>query len=67
MWQTGDARTVPAELKPVAAIFCCFGLQQMPDPEQVVASWLQALTPGGVLVGMPACSTWHLLETSHSH
>ena len=56
MWlQTGDARLVPPKMKPVAAIFSCFGLQQMPAPAEVYAGWLKSLTPGGLLAGM-ACA-----------
>ena len=32
-----------------AGLLSCFGLQQMPDPERAIASWLEALAPGGVL------------------
>ena len=50
-WQTGDARLVPPAARPVAAIFSCFGLQQMPAPADVFAGWVQSLAPGGVAVG----------------
>ena len=50
-WQTGDARLVPPAARPVAAIFSCFGLQQMPAPADVFAGWVASLAPGGVAVG----------------
>ncbi len=39
----GDACSVPADLQPLAGVFSCFGLQQMPQPERVLHAWLQAL------------------------
>ncbi|BDA48867.1 probable demethylmenaquinone methyltransferase at N-terminal half [Coccomyxa sp. Obi] len=47
--RVGDACQVPQDLHPVAGIFSCFGLQQMPEPKQVLGNWISALAPGGVL------------------
>ena len=33
--RVGDACQVPQDLQPLAGIFSCFGLQQMPEPKQV--------------------------------
>lgn len=33
--RVGDACQIPQDLQPVAGIFSCFGLQQMPEPKQV--------------------------------
>lgn len=46
----GDASTVPAGVPPLAAVFTCFALQQMPKPKDALAAWTAALAPGGVLV-----------------
>lgn len=34
--RVGDACQIPQDLQPVAGIFSCFGLQQMPEPKQVL-------------------------------
>ncbi|KAK9917767.1 hypothetical protein WJX75_007976 [Coccomyxa subellipsoidea] len=47
--RVGDACQVPQDLQPLAGIFSCFGLQQMPEPKQVLGSWISALAPGGFL------------------
>ena len=49
--QTGDATKLPPELQPAALIFSCFTMQQLPDPDKVLAAWLGALAPGGILAG----------------
>jgi ubiquinone/menaquinone biosynthesis C-methylase UbiE len=43
----GDASSPPAGLAPLAGVFSCFGLQQMPEPARVLANWTRALQPGG--------------------
>jgi len=45
----GDATSVPEELSPIAAVFSCFTLQQMPNPKEVLSSWTESLVPGGIL------------------
>ncbi|KDD72762.1 hypothetical protein H632_c2930p0 [Helicosporidium sp. ATCC 50920] len=46
-----DASTIPASVTgPVAGVFCCFALNQMPRPADVLASWAGALVPGGSAV-----------------
>ncbi len=45
----GDASAVPPDLAPLAGVFSCFGLQQMPQPEAVLRAWLAGLAPRGVL------------------
>ncbi|EIE18140.1 hypothetical protein COCSUDRAFT_60514 [Coccomyxa subellipsoidea C-169] len=47
--RVGDACHVPQDLQPLAGIFSCFGLQQMPEPQQVLGNWISALAPGGIL------------------
>ena len=47
--RVGDATVVPADLRPLAGVFSCFGLQQMPRPQEVLCAWLAALAPDGVL------------------
>ena len=47
--EVGDATAVDPALLPLACVFSCFGLQQMPEPAQVLAAWTRALAPGGVL------------------
>ena len=49
--RVGDASRL-AELAPLAAVVSCFGLQQMPQPAQVLAHWTRALRPGQ----LPACA-----------
>eukprot|EP00884_Botryococcus_braunii_P022392 jgi/Botrbrau1/8837/Bobra.0335s0024.1 len=45
----GDACVVPTDLGPIAAIFSCFGLQQLPHPPEVLAQWVQGLEDGGIV------------------
>ncbi|TCO45772.1 methyltransferase family protein [Kribbella antiqua] len=46
----GDASTLdPRWSESCAAVVSVFGLQQLPDPETAVRSWLDALRPGGQL------------------
>jgi SAM-dependent methyltransferase len=46
----GDAQTLDARwLGRCAAVVSVFGLQQIPDPQAAVRSWLDALRPGGRL------------------
>ena len=47
--RVGDATAVPADLRPLAGVFSCFGLQQMPQPPEVLRAWLAALAPDGIL------------------
>lgn len=47
--RVGDATVIPPDLHPISAVFSCFVLQQMPRPEEVLASWTRALAPNGVL------------------
>ena len=63
--QTGDATKLPPELQPAALIFTCFALQQMPDPCAVLAAWLSALAPGGVLAGELLAVGW--IFVGHCH
>lgn len=42
-----DATRLDAVGEPVALVVSAFGLQQMPDPPEVVALWTRALTAGG--------------------
>ena len=48
--RVGDASRLD-DLPPLAAVVSCFGLQQMPQPAQVLAHWTRALSPGR----LPAC------------
>jgi len=44
----GDASTLdPRWSEQCAAVVSVFGLQQLPDPETALRSWVDALTPGG--------------------
>jgi trans-aconitate methyltransferase len=46
----GDAATLDPEWRAAcAAVVSVFGLQQLPDPEQAISSWYDALRPGGQL------------------
>lgn len=46
----GDAQVLdPRWAGRCAAVVSVFGLQQLPDPETAIRSWLDALTPGGRL------------------
>ena len=42
----GDASTLDG-IGPCAAVVSVFGLQQLPEPDAAVASWVAALRPGG--------------------
>lgn len=46
--RVGDACRLD-DLAPLAGVLSVFGLQQMPQPAEVLASWTRALHPGGVL------------------
>ena len=43
-----------ADLQPLAGVFSCFGLQQMPQPERVLHGWLQRPGAPGTLLSLDA-------------
>lgn len=45
----GDASRLASSHGGAAGIVSCFGLQQMPHPDRVLADWVSALAPGGGL------------------
>lgn len=61
--EVGDATSL-AELargRPVAGIYSCFGLQQMPKPAETLRGWAELLAPGGAL----AVTYWpHIVEAA---
>ncbi len=44
-----DGTRTDAWPRPCTGVLSCFVLQLLPDPERALASWMQALAPGGVL------------------
>lgn len=51
-----------SSLGPLAGVVSCFGLQQMPRPASVLASWTRALSPGGEGRGLPSTNRACLLH-----
>jgi hypothetical protein len=44
--QVGDACVMPTHLGSIAGVFTCFGLQQLPNPADVLADWVQGVAEG---------------------